>query len=185
MSQDIVAKTRDFVRNAFSENPGYSFGDGSVMYEHSVLVQQIALVISSVIKSDKFAVSIASLLHDIGKAHKADEKKLRAEHEKFNLAVCGKFLDGLDMGEETRIRIKRIISFEDDSVETRIVRDADALAFYADKRLHNLFFEWAAKNGYEPDIERKLGKFPKLNFDISKTIGKAWFEQTKRDWKRA
>lgn len=185
MGQDIVAKTREFVKNAFIDNPSYSFGDWSVMYEHSLLVQQIALLISSAVKADKFVISVASLLHDIGKTHDADEKTLHAEHEKFNLAVCEKFLDELDMSEGERIKIKRIISFEEDSVETKIIKDADALAFYADKRLHTLFLDWATKNGHDADIERKLGKFSKLNFDISKITGKVWFEQTKRGWKRA
>ncbi len=68
MASDLVSRTREFVKCAFKQNPHYSFNDWSVMYNHSVLVQEIALKISESVRCDTLLVSIGALLHDIGKA---------------------------------------------------------------------------------------------------------------------
>ena len=63
-----------------------------------------------------------------------------------------------------------------------MVDDADALAFYQDKTLHMLWIAWASERQMEADIEKKLNKYERLNFDISRRLGKPWLEQTKKDW---
>ncbi len=173
---DAVEKTREFVKRSFQENPNYSFNDWHVMYDHSVMVQEIALQIAENMECDKILVAIGALLHDIGKTMKEDTNILHKKHAEFNLKASEKFLDSLDLGEKST-KLKEIVSYRSDSTEMKIIKDADTLAFYKDKRLQKLFFEWA--NGMPGEAERKLAKFEKLNFDVSKKIGKVWFEETK------
>lgn len=184
MSQDLIEKTKEFMKKAFIDRPHYSFGHWSVMYDHSLLVQKIALQIAENIESDKLVVSIGALLHDIGKTFKTDPEILHKQHEKFNLKVCGKFLDNLGLTMKQSKKLKEILSYKSDSVELKIIEDADTLALYADKRLYMLYIEWASKKGLKKSIQRKIKKFYKLHFIDSKKLGKEWFEQIKKDWKK-
>jgi len=180
--QKFIAQAEEFVKNAFIENPHYSFGHWSVMYNHSVLVKDIALRIAEHVECDKVLAAIGGLLHDIGKTHKADEETLRFDHEKFNLSVAEKFIDGLPLPEDQKNKLKTIVSFADDSVEVKIVKDSDALALFADKKLYMLFIEWAVKNKLRDAIVRKYRKFDKLRLPISVEVGKESFENMKQDW---
>ena len=45
-----------------------------------------------------------------------------------------------------------------------------------------LWIEWVLKNGLEYDIKRKLGKFDRLNFEVSRRLGKPKLEAMKKDW---
>lgn len=182
MVRDLVAETDKFVKQSFIENPHYSFNDWSVMYNHSVLAKGIALRIAKTVKCDKLLVSLGALLHDIGKAYKAEPEVLHTHHEAFNLTVCKTFLENLDLPGDKQRELESIVSYQSDSAELKVIEDADALALYADKRLYMLFIEWAVRNHLGSAIQRKLDKFSKLNFDISKELGKAWFEQMKLDW---
>jgi HD superfamily phosphodiesterase len=65
MNTDVIQKTKNFMKEAFIEHPHYSFNHWSVMYDHSILVQSLALQIADEIDCDKTIVAIASLLHDI------------------------------------------------------------------------------------------------------------------------
>jgi len=182
MSQDLVQKTDKFVREAFRANPHYSFNDWTVMYDHSVQVKDIALRIAEHIACDRLVVAIGALLHDIGKTYRADPEVLHKDHETFNLVVAGEFLRGLELPEEQLRKLESIVGYQSTSEEMKVIKDADALALYADKRLYMLFIQWAAAEGFEASIQRKIDKFSTLRFEVSRTIGSDWFEQMKRDW---
>ncbi|MEA3344025.1 MAG: HD domain-containing protein [archaeon] len=179
---DIIDKVREYVKKQFYEHPHFSFGDWKIMYNHSLKVEKIAMKISESVECEKLLVSIGSLLHDIGKTFEADEETLHYNHKDFNLRVSEGFLNSLKLSPEELEKIKRIISYEGNSSELKIIKDADALALYADKVLYMSYIKWAHENGLDSSIKRKLDKFSKLNFEVSKAIGKAWFEDMKKDW---
>ena len=182
MHDGLIAQAEEFVKNAFIENPHYSFGHWSVMYNHSVMVKDFALKIAEQVECDKTLVAIGGLFHDIGKTHKADEETLHYDHEKYNLPVTEKFIDILPLGEDEKSKLRSAVSYDGDSVEIKIIKDADALAFFADKKLYMLFLEWAVEKKLTASIQRKLDKFKKLRFPISAEIGRGLFENMKKDW---
>jgi putative nucleotidyltransferase with HDIG domain len=182
MDSLYIDKTKKFVKDSFVQNPHFSFNHWSVMYNHSLKVHNIAMQIADHVASDRLAVAIGALLHDIGKTHKADEATLHFEHETFNLPRSEKFLDALGLPPDQLQKVKDLISYNSGSIEMKIIKDADALALYADKNLYMLYIEWAYANNLQSSIERKLAKFSKLNFPISREIGEQWFTQIKEDW---
>ena len=182
MDEELITQAEEFVKQSFTENPHFSFGHWSVMYDHSVTVKNIALKIAEQVECDKMLIALGALLHDIGKTQKADENTLHYDHEKFNLPISRFFIDSLNLSASKKRSLKELISYASDSVEMKVIKDADALALYADKRLYMLYIEWAIKNGLSTSIQRKIDKFDKLRFPISKKIGEKWFEIMKRDW---
>lgn len=179
---DVIGQTREFVKNSFIEKPHYSFNDWTVMYNHSITVEEMAMLISKDMEADLIVIAISALLHDIGKIYEADDETLKEKHEKFNFIVSKEFLESLDLTKEQLDKIKETILGENDTIERKIIKDADALAFFKDKTLHILFFKWANEIKRQDYIEKKLNKFSKLNFDTSKKIGKKWFKEMKREW---
>jgi len=182
MNKEIIGKTEEFVAKEFQGNPHYSFNDWTVMYNHSLKVRDIALRIAKDLPCDKTTIAICAFLHDIGKTFKADSETLHKHHEDFNLLVSEKFLDSLELSSKQLKKAKEVIANNTDSVETKVIEDADTLALYADKKLYMLFIQWAKENNFNDAIQRKIDKFSKLNFEVSKEIGKDWYEQMKKDW---
>ena len=182
MNEEAITRTEAFLKEKFQAHPHYSFNDWTVMYNHSLKVRDIALQIAEDVVCDKAIVVVGGLLHDIGKTYKADPETLHKRHEEFNLPVSEAFLDSLGLPTEQLQRIKEVVAHKSDSMEMRVIEDADALALYADKRLYTLFIQWAKENGLDDAIQRKLVKFSKLNFEKSKEIGKEWYEQMQKDW---
>lgn len=181
-NHDLIEKTKEFVKHSFQENPHFSFNHWSVMYDHSVNVQELAMKIAEEVECDKTITAIGALLHDIGKTHKADQKTLHKDHESFNLLVSDEFLKSLGLKENELNQIRDIITYKSNTVEMKVIKDADALALYFDKKLYMLWIEWAFENGFEFDIPRKLGKYNLLNFEISRRLGKSKLEAMKKDW---
>lgn len=184
MDGDIVQKVKKFVEDEFRRHPHYSFDDWHIMYDHSVKVCEIANRIAEHLECDRLLVSVGALLHDIGKISEVDEETLHYDHEKLNLTVSEQLLDSLGLSDERLKKLKKIVSYQSNSPESRIIKDADALALYADKRLYMAYIKWAHENKLESAIERKLNKFLKLNFEVSKSIGQEWFRQMSEDWEK-
>jgi putative nucleotidyltransferase with HDIG domain len=182
--ENFVQKTEEFIKNAFIANPHYSFDHWSVMYNHSIKVKEIALQIAETMHCNKTLVAIGALLHDIGKTYKTDNETLHKDHEKFNLTVSEDFLETLQLPQDDLSQLKLLVSFQSNSVEMQIIKDADALAMYADKHLYTLFIKWAVDNKLETAIKRKVEKFSKLNFDISRQIGEPLLENMRLDWNK-
>lgn len=182
MEEKLVVQTEEFIKKAFVANPHFSFGHWSIMYEHSMRVRDIALQIAEEVVCDKTMVTLGALLHDIGKTRRADEEILHLEHEKFNLPIAEDFINSFSLEDSKKAVLKDLISYQSQSTEMKVIKDADALALYADKRLYTLFIEWAVKNNLNSSIQRKIDKFQKLRFPVSKKIGQLWFDQMKVDW---
>ncbi|QQS15703.1 MAG: HD domain-containing protein [Candidatus Moraniibacteriota bacterium] len=181
--QDIIERSKQFVKDSFVAHPHFSFNDWSVMYNHSCTVASFAGMIGANVVCDKLLVILGALLHDIGKTYEADEETLHFEHESFNLIVAEPFLETLGLSPERLERLKRLVSYQDkEGVEMKVIKDADAIALPADKRLSMLYIEWAVKEGLRNSIERKIRKFDKLHFELSKEIGKPLFSRMKQDW---
>jgi putative nucleotidyltransferase with HDIG domain len=185
MVYDPIEDTKLFVKAKFIGHPHHSFNDWSIMYNHSILVNDISGDLAKTISCDKLVVSIGSLLHDIGKAHPGDEIALHKKHNEFSILEAEPQIQKLDLSLGQEKLLKNILSEKGDSVELKIIKDADALAFYKDKRLHSLFLEWALKNHLKHSIQVKIDKFDKLNFHHSKKIGQRWFEQMKTEWEKS
>lgn len=181
-NENRVKRVEAFVAHAFEAHPHYSFGDGTVMRDHSFRVRDIALQICADIPADTLLVELGALLHDIGKTHEADDMTLHARHEEYNLPVSEELIGGLSLSAEHRSKLRDIVSHHSDSVEMQIIEDADALAFPADQRLPRLFFDWVKEKGLEGALEKKISKFDALHFEVSRQIGKEWFEQLRQDW---
>ena len=183
MNLTLVNKTEEFIKTQFQEHPHFSYNDWNVMYNHSVKVKELALKISeSIPEADKELLAIAALLHDIGKTYETDLEVLHTEHEKFNLNISEQFINTLNLPEPRSNKLKHLISLTSDSVERKIIKDADTIALYLDKHLYMLFIEWAVKEHLDSSIQRKLNKFEKINFDITRKLGENAFEQMKKDW---
>lgn len=182
MSDIVFEKTKLFVKDAFRKNPHYSFGDFRVMYEHSLRVFALSLEIAKEVKCDCAVVGVGALLHDIGKTHLEDEAILHTKHESYNLVICEDFLNTLSLSSSQIKLLKEVVSYSSSSDELKIVQDADAIALYYDKRLYMLYIEWAAQNNLWKYIHRKIDKFKKLHFDISRQMGRKWLEDMMHDW---
>lgn len=182
MDTSLINRTETFVKRTFIQNPHYSFNDWSVMYNHSIIVKDLALEITSNMECDKEIVAIGALLHDIGKTYEASPETLHAKHELFNLSVSENFLESLNLSQDKLKKLKRLVSYSDDSTEMKVIKDADAIALYKDKKLYMLYIKWATKNKLDLAIRRKLIKFNNLNFNFSKKIAKPFFDQMKGDW---
>lgn len=182
MNDEIIKKVEAFVENEFKKHPHHSFGDWTVMRDHSMKVRDLALQIGEDRSQASLVLVIAALLHDIGKTYEADVETLHAHHEEFNLLVSEVFLDTLGLSDGQLQTIKDLIGHTSDTEEMRVLEDADALAFYADKRLYMLFIEWARERGLGDSIQKKLDKFDILHFERSRQIGKEWYEQMRQDW---
>lgn len=181
-NNDLVDKTKHFIKDAFQENPHYSFNHWSVMYNHSVNVQELAMKIASEVECNNTVVSIRALLHDIGKTYHADTETLHKDHESFNLIVSKGVLDNLGLANDELNHVRDLITYNSDSVEMKIIKDADALAMCYDKTLYMLWIEWAINNRLTSDIKRKLDKYSKLNFEISRRLAESKLIEMKNDW---
>ena len=61
--------------------------------------------------------------------------------------------------------------------------DADAIAFFADGKLQQALKDWADKKGIPDELQRKLAKFDRLNFEESKKIAEPLVAKMREHWK--
>lgn len=179
---ELTEDTKLFVFEEFEANPHYSFGDGTIMYQHSLHVLDFALELASEFTCDKTVVTLEALLHDIGKTYKADEETLHAKHHELGWKVCEKYLKSLKLTSEQMEELKKFFEKKTDSVESRIVKDADVIAFFADPRLHTKFKLWAEDRGKTDELSRKLAKFDSLHFSASKQLAQVHYDKLKQKW---
>lgn len=177
-----IEETEVFVRKAFYNNPHHSFGDGSVIYEHSVRVKEFAMQIGGQVGANVQLVALGGLLHDIGKTYLADEETLHKRHEELNVVVADTLLTSLNLPNTESEKLRRLISHTDHSIEMEVIEDADALAFFSDKRLYMLFIDWAVKTNHLTTIKRHKEKYAHLHFPLSRELGRSAFIQMEKDW---
>lgn len=188
-SQDsiCITQTKEFIKKQFLKYPHFSFGNGLIMYHHSVLTQTLALQIvkEQHLSCDRLLVSIGALLHDIGKTKEGEnEETLHRLHESFNLPISESFVDTLTISAERLIALKNIISYKSDAIELMVIKDADTLALANDKDLYMLYISWAVKNNLYWAIKRKYKKYERLHFPISKALGAKAYTKMKLDWEK-
>ncbi len=171
-----------FLKKAFKANPHYSFDNWRIMYDHSVLVKDNAVKIASRVGANKILAGLAGLLHDIGKTQKIAIGRLEAEHQDFNFSVSKPLFEQLSLNASEKRKLAQIISYKSKSKEMKAVKDADALAFYQDKRLYTIFLKWAVKNKKTTSIQKKIDKFNKLNFAYSRNIAKKDYAKMLKAW---
>ncbi len=182
MENKLIVNTKQFVKAKFIEHPHHSFNDWNIMYNHSIKVYEIAMQLAKNVSCDETVVALSALLHDIGKTYPADAMTLHKKHEEFNVLIARPFIEQVNLSEAQRELLEETLLEKSNSTEAKIVRDADILAFYADKKLHFLFLKWAQEKNLPQSIEKKLNNYSKLHFEQSKTMGKKWFDEMKREW---
>jgi putative nucleotidyltransferase with HDIG domain len=175
-------QVQEFVKKSFQENQDYSFGDWAIMYEHSLKVKEIALQIAKSVNCDKELLGIEALLHDIGKTYKTDTEVLREHHAELGYEVAKNFLPKLNLSREQNKKIARFLSGNMDSIEARMIKDADIIAFFFDERLQEAFKIWADEQGFSKELQKKADKINKLEFEVSKIIAKPLYEEMKERW---
>ncbi len=177
-----ILKTQKFVKEQFKKFPHFSFNDGRIMYAHSLRVKNLALKIARGTKANKTLVAIAALLHDIGKTKKANLEELHYNHEDFNLTQATPLIESLPLTKRDKKKLESLISFSKKSFELKILKDADTLALYEDKKLYTLYIKWAVKEKLWSSITRKVEKYNKLYFPISKKIGRPKLKRMIKMW---
>jgi len=177
-----IDKAERFLKDIFIENPVYSFGDWTIMYNHSRNVRDFALKIAEFIECDKRLLEIESILHDIGKAYKTDVKTLRERHSELGYEVAKNLLTQLESSQEQQEKLTAFLAGDTDSIEGRIIKDADTVAFFADKKLQAALKNWADEQGLSDELQRKVDKFKSLIFESSRAIAGPLYEQMKKRW---
>lgn len=163
----------DFLKQVFIENPAYSFGDWTVMYDHSLRVRDLAMKIAEHVECDTELLELFALFHDIGKAYKADYLYLHEHHEELGFSVAESILSKLSLTAEQLTKFTDFLKGDLGSLEANVMKDADTLAFFMDEKLQELFKKWADEKGLVGELQRKADKYQKLKFPISRDMGKA------------
>lgn len=176
-------KTKQFLKQAFQDNPSYSFNNWEIMYNHGLTVQKFAMQIAESVSCDNEIVSIGALLHDIGKTYKADNEILREKHGQLAYEVSKDLLKTLNLSDKQLGHLRGILSEADSSIEADIIHDADIIAFFADKQLQQALSKWADEKGLPNELQRKLDKQEQLKLSISKETAKPLAQQMKDKWK--
>ena len=177
-----IDRVERFLKDVFIENPLYSFGDWTIMYNHSRNVRDFALEIAEFIECDKSLLEIESILHDVGKAYKTDAETLRKQHGELGYEVAKNFLPEIKLSREQKERLAAFLVGNTESVEAQIVKDADVIAFFADEKLQVALKNWADEQGLPNELQRKADKFRNLIFEPSRIIASPLYEQIKKRW---
>ncbi len=183
--KENLQKAELFLKKAFQANPSYSFSNWRIMYEHSVMVKDIAIKIAKAVGADEEIAGLASLLHDIGKTKKISKDRLEAEHQDYNAEVSKPLLATLDLNSAQKRKLVNIILYKSTFQEMKIVKDADAIAFFRDRAIQNAFIKWAIKDNPAKTMQRaqrKIDKFKKLNFSQSRKMARKDYEKLLKDW---
>ncbi|MDD5251850.1 MAG: HD domain-containing protein [Patescibacteria group bacterium] len=182
MNPSTITQVENFVREAFRKNPAYSFGDGGIMYDHSVKVKDLALLIASNMDCDRELLAVEALLHDIGKAYPADAQTLHERHEELGFEAAVALLPQLPLTSEQAELLSGFLRGNINSVEAEIVKDADTVAFFEDERLQRALAAWAQEQGLAGEMQRKADKFKNLKFKSSRNIALPSYEAMKKRW---
>jgi putative nucleotidyltransferase with HDIG domain len=181
MSQAIDL-VKEFVKSSFRNNSAYSFGDWRIMVEHSMKVGDFAVQIAREISCDVELLTIEALLHDIGKTYPANPKILRQQHSGLGYKVAGNFLSRLRLSQERTDKLEEFLLGNLDTIEGRIIKDADIIAFYSDEKLQRALKVWGDHEGLSDELQRKADKMEKLQFDVSRQIAKPLYEKMRTQW---
>jgi len=171
-----------FLREAFEGNSLYSFGDPEIIIGHSLIVRDVTLLIARDVRCNLRLIEVMALLHDIGKAHSADADVLRERHTELGFEVAGEFVAGLGFNSAELEKINGFLKGDMSSLEARIVKDADVIAFFMDGRLQRALKLWGDANGFSDELQRKADKIGGLRFEVSVGIAGEYYDGMVREW---
>ena len=188
ITSTLFHNCRNLLIESFEENPNYSFGDASLMIDHSIHVQEIAMNIAEVVVCNKAVVFIGSIFHDIGKTKMIDGKPvpwevLRERHESFNYEVISNFLTEFNVSDAVRSQLQELFNISAKSPESTIIKDSDIIEFYMNSRLQAALKNWADKQNLPNELQRKADKFDSvLSCDFSKELALPYLSLMKKRW---
>ncbi|MEK7620113.1 MAG: HD domain-containing protein [Patescibacteria group bacterium] len=177
-----VERADQFLKSAFENNPSYSFGEPSIMYNHSRRVRDMALEIAASVPCDRELLEILALFHDIGKAYDADEQTLRERHDELGYEVTKDFLPQLKLTDEQRHKLVDFLKGTFNSIESTIIKDADIIAFFTDPILQQELKDWGDSRGLPNELQRKAEKISKLSLQASKAIAEPLYNAYIKTW---
>ncbi len=177
-----IKRVDAFLKSVLEANPSYSFGDPTIMYNHSRTVRDFALQIAKSVECDQDLLEPMALFHDIGKAFVADEQTLREKHAELGYEVTKEFLPQLELSREQRDKLVAFLKGNFDFIEAEIVKDADIIAFYVDSILQKALKDWGDKNDLPNELQRKADKIRKLSLPASTNIAQPLYEKYIQDW---
>lgn len=178
----VIEQTRTFMEHAFRESPHYTFGDPTIMIDHSNLVGDIAGVLANHYPGvDNTVAEITAILHDVGKTVHTDEETLLKKHEELGLQVADTLLDTLALTQTQREQVKTFFTNKENTSLRQLVKDADYIAFYADERLHDAFKAWTDRDKLPHEVLRKLQRFDQMA-PIAQDLARPFYEKMKLKW---
>jgi len=186
---DLYLKAKEFLVDSFTRNPSYSFGDASIMIEHSLNAANIGMNLCTIYSYETTTVSIGCMFHDIGKAilmdgQPVDPKLLREKHEDFNLPMVKIFLGKTGIKGKMADNLSTLFSQKVSGGLKALIKDADIIELYMNVRLQTALKNWADANGFPNEMQRKASKFDAvLSFDKSKEMARPYWEAMKVRWK--
>jgi putative nucleotidyltransferase with HDIG domain len=188
INEQLLSEAKEFLIESFTENPSYSFGDASIMIEHSLNVSNLCINLSIYTECDPTTVAIGGMFHDIGKAmtiggEPINWESLRKNHEAFNMPMMLAFFKSRDVEGEIVETLHKAFDEESGVKEGYVIKDADLIEFYMNYRLQKALKEWGDKMGFPNELQRKADKFNTvMKFDKSKEMAKPFWETMKLRW---
>ncbi|UCH89043.1 MAG: HD domain-containing protein [Thermoplasmata archaeon] len=181
LTEDEINKITNMVEFIKDKHQGSEGHD----YSHVLEVCRYSIKISQEIKEevDPFIVITGALLHDIGRVH----QEYGGLHGLMGGAIAEEYLEGINLDNDTIETITRIIVRHSPtsmlppiSTAEKIVFDADALDRLG--WMGMIRGVMGKRGSIEEILERTLRKrsedYHKLNFDVSKEIGKELYDQS-------
>lgn len=162
------------------------FGDGRIIYRHCRFTLKFCDLLSKGYRSDKSILRVAAFLHESGKAYEVSWKILKERHEKYNWLISKELISRFQISRERKNKLKKILLHKknDNSIEAKILHEADIIAFFADRSSQKAFAAWAKKRKLPGEIERKLSKMKKLKLKNSNKIALLLWRKSLGFWKR-
>jgi len=188
MNDNLIQSAKEYLIESFTRNPSYSFGDGTIMVEHSIHVCEIAENLTVYQECDLLLIQIGSLFHDLGKSHLIDGKAvdkqiLRSRHEQLNIDAAHNFFKNQELSESFIESFAKLFDSESDIVEKSIIKDADIIEFYMNFRLQKALNDWALDNNIQGELQRKADKFNTvLTSQLAKKFAQPYWETMLKRW---
>ncbi|UCB44821.1 MAG: HD domain-containing protein [Spirochaetota bacterium] len=176
----IIHEIEKYVRDKHDTLQGHD-------YSHVLAVANYAIEIAHKIKEpvDPFIMICGALFHDIGRVGTQTGRL----HGLRGAAIAGEYLRAIDIDEETREQIVRIVvrhtetsMLPPETVAEKVVFDADDLDRLGLMGMLRGMMVGAASRSMEDIIENRLQKrkkdYDRLHFQASRDLGKKLYDET-------
>lgn len=175
---DLLRHAELFIRRNHHDEGGHDASHVLAVTDYAIGIAQ-----NCVEPADPFVVVMGALLHDLGRIG-ADTGVM---HGLTGAALAREYLDATSVPEDVRERILRVVArhtpttgIPPKSTEERIVFDADALDRLG---IMGMLRGLMGKRGSTEDIvesriQKRLGDYDRLHFDVSRRMGEALHKDT-------